>query len=131
MREHKFRGKSLDNGWVYGDLVTASSPHITIWTQQGNRVEVIPETVGEFIGLTDKNGVEIYTGDYLRCKQYIGGNLVDYRYELGYVEFVYGAFGLHRKQGFYRPFKDWLEDYELEIIGSIYDNSSLLEGTNA
>ena len=75
----------------------------------------------------DWHGREIYEGDYLRCKQYIGGNFVEYCYESGYVEFVHGAFGLHRKQGFYRPFKDWLEDYELKVIGSIHDNPDLME----
>ena len=47
----------------------------------------------------------------------------------GYVEFKYGAFGLHRKieqenykvDDYYRPFKDWLEDYELEVIGNIHE----------
>lgn len=88
----------------------------------------------QFTGLRDSkrteeypNGQEIYEGDYLRCKKYIGGNFVEYCYELGYVEFIHGAFGLHRKQGFYRPFKDWLEDYELEVIGNIYENPELLE----
>jgi uncharacterized phage protein (TIGR01671 family) len=81
----------------------------------------------QYTGLKDKNGKEIYEGDYLRCKQYIGGNFVEYHLELGYVEFVHGAFGLHRKQGFYRPFKDWLEEYELEVLGNIHDNPELLE----
>ncbi|MHC5227553.1 YopX family protein [Enterococcus sp. LJL99] len=78
-------------------------------------------------GLKDKNGVEIFEGDYIQCKQYVGGNFVEYLYEVGYVEFKVAAFGLHRKQGFYRPFKDWLEDYEYEIQGNIYQNPELLK----
>ena len=77
--------------------------------------------------LHDKTGREIYEGDIVRCKKYIGGKFVEYCYEFGYVEFVYGAFGLHRRQGFYRPFKDWLEDYEFEVIGNIYQNGDLLD----
>lgn len=40
----------------------------------------------------------------------------------------HGAFGLHRKQGYYRPFKDWLEDYEYEVIGNVFDTPELMEG---
>ena len=41
----------------------------------------------------------------------------------------HGVFGLHRIKydAYYRPFKDWLEDYEYEVIGNIFDNPELLE----
>ena len=79
-----------------------------------------------YIGISDDNRLDIYEGDYLRCKKYIGGNFAEHSYERGYVEFICGAFGLHRKQGFYRPFNHWFEDYELEIIGNIHENPELL-----
>jgi uncharacterized phage protein (TIGR01671 family) len=80
----------------------------------------------QYIGLRDaKTGKEIYAGDILLCKKYVGGNFCEYSYEKGYVEFKHGAFGLHRNEGYYRPFKDWL--YELEIIGNIFENPELLE----
>lgn len=81
----------------------------------------------QYTGLRDETGKKIYQGHILLCKKYIGGNFCEYFYEKGYVEFKHGAFGLHRKEGYYRPFKDWLEDYELEIIGNIYENQELLE----
>lgn len=92
------------------------------------RVEVDPETVGQYTGRTDKNGKKIYEGDYIIASQEIQGNFVDKVIEMGYVEMKHGAFGLHRKQVWYRPIKDWLEDYEYEVIGNIHDNPELLKG---
>lgn len=140
MREIKFRGKRLGNGeWVCGHhakdmnyVGTDQFEYIDCiidrskGPSEGMWFEVDPKTIGQFTGLHDKNGKEIYEGDYLRCKKYIGGNFVEHCYELGYVEYVHGAFGLHRKHGFYRPFKDWLEDYDIEIIGNVHENPELV-----
>lgn len=128
-REIKFRGKRLDNGeWVQGYfLVAAGMPFISAFGER-SPILVIPETVGQYTGLKDKNSKEIYEGDVMVCRQYIGGNFIDYCIERGFVEMLHGAFGLHRKQGYYRPFKDWLEAYEYEIIGNIHDNPELMEG---
>ena len=141
MREIKFRGLNTRGEWVYGSLVQTTSfcvQHSKTWIVErafGNggwfnvqcRQYVRPATVGQFTGLRDKSGVEIYEDDILRCSKYIGGNFVERCYEHGYVEFVFGSFGLHRKQGFYRPFKDWFDDWELEVIGNIHENPELLE----
>ena len=135
MREIRFRGiLKADNlpyyhkgQWVYGDYVRLCDgkrniPHIY------GCGEIEANTVGQYIGLVDKNGKEIYEGDYVVCRQAIQGNFIDEHIEMGYVEMKHGAFGLHRKQGYYRPFKDWLEDYEYEVIGNIHDNPELLKG---
>ena len=146
MREILFRGKSVNDGeWAYGSLVvTTLEPvddapikhyHIEDMTigcfpnefQSGLSETVDPNTVGQFTGLTDKNGKKIFEGDIVVCRQEISGNWIDYCVEIGFVEMKHGAFGLHRKQGYYRPFKDWLEDYEYEVIGNIHDNPELLE----
>lgn len=87
--------------------------------------EIDPETLCEFTGIYDKDGNKIWENDVIVCKQYIGGNYMDYCIEKGYVDMKHGAFGLHREQGYYRPFKDWLEDYNYEVIGNIIDNSEL------
>lgn len=134
MREILFRAKAKDDGmWIegfpdriydYGGLVWNMHPFNT-------NIEITrsiePKTIGQFTGLADKNGKKIFEGDIVVCRKEINGNWIDYCVEIGFVEMKHGAFGLHRKQGYYRPFKDWLEDYEYEVIGNIHDNPELLE----
>lgn len=152
MREILFRGKRKDTGkMVYGFLIMnacskAENGRLICYTRpeiipvgeigeadydgDGNYYEytVLPETVGQYTGLTDKNGKKIFEGDIVICRQEINGNFIDTHIEKGYVEMKHGAFGLHRKQGYYRPFKDWLEHYSYEVIGNIHDNPELLKG---
>lgn len=132
MREFLFRGKDKHTGeMIFGTLDNIDEPYQILFRNpnRNNNVEthtVIAETVGQFTGLTDKNGTRIFEGDIVICKKEICGNFIDSCVEIGFVEMKHGAFGLHRKQGYYRPFKDWLEDYEYEVIGNIHDNPDIL-----
>lgn len=144
MREILFKAKRLDNGeWVEGSLISTEDnsgfilrsktkafiPKGTNTFCSTECYEIDQTTLCRYTGLVDKNGQKIWENDILKCKKYIGGNFVDYCIEVGYVEMKHGAFGLHRikNDAYYRPFKDWLEDYEYEVVGNIFDDKELLE----
>lgn len=133
MREIKFRGKRVDNGeWVYGNLITTSNGYHFIDTHnelyedepylfRDNtdmiRVavsKVIPETVGQFTGLKDKNGVEIYEGD-----------ICEYGFNAVLCEWFKGGFWLNGSQKG-ANYNIHLGN-NIYVIGNIHDNPELLK----
>ena len=146
MREILFRAKRIDNGeWTEGYVFELQpSQYVICDRKQYDRAsalpvweflrycthEINPETLCQYTGLKDKNGNRIWENDIVVCKQYIDGNFIDYHIEFGFVEMKHGAYGLHRDRpdAYYRPFKDWLEDYEYEVLGNVFDNPELLKG---
>ena len=100
MRTIKFRGKRIDNrNWVYGDLIHYDSGQVAIlkpFSEYGyeateiiNRDLVDPATVGQYTGLTDLRGKEIYEGDCLRIGFHVYlvvWNELELRYGLNSVQ---------------------------------------------
>ena len=125
MREILFRGKRVDNehGWVYGDYNDFSKGKLTLFYKifigtSSAKHAVLPETVGQYTGVKDENGIKIFEGDILSAQ---------FDEELrGHV--CWNDYGWHIKIGsrFCPLERDWIRHY-FKIIGNIHDNPKLLE----
>lgn len=122
-REIKFRGFSKrfrPNEWFYGDLVNYRSEKYIlpegqdVWDIIGDGVEVHSESVGQFTGLYDKNGVEIYEGDVLEIQE-----------ERSVVFFEEGCFFVKFKAGRYKV--GVYDPAYISVIGNIHKNPELLK----
>lgn len=130
MRTMKFRGKSFEGEWVYGDLhLNCKFPHIH--TEERRSIPIDTTTIGQYTGLTDKNGKEIYEGDIVRhhWKDPVFGDLVETgQFVHSTICFNNGAFVVnYRLQGEYIYLQDFVRLKCLEVVGNIHDNPEMLE----
>lgn len=138
MREILFRGKRADNGeWIYGSLLVdypccknGVDETVKLYSildfktneEEVKKVEVIPETVGQYIGLTDKNGKKIFEGDIVIDEQ------SGYEYIIKWFQ-EYACYALADKRGnmVFDAYEIDMFLNDLIVVGNIHDNSEYME----
>ena len=129
-REILFRGKRADTKeWIYGDVQqNVDAVKIREQEQSIQRIAksfvVIPETVGQYTGLTDIHGVKIFEGDIIEA--HFDELFPDLAKTLIVVWSDYGWFGRDMEGNVDSLEQKWVSDF-FEIIGNIHDNPDLLE----
>ena len=143
MREILFRGKSIKtNQWIYGGfhiwekrqvcalsndslkddeisyVITVNSFADWNMPRTMQAVEVIADTVGQYTGLTDRNGNKIFEGDIV--------NILTENEEIGVIVYEDGGFIVHADK-FSIDFINNINGTDVEVLGNKYDNPKLME----
>ena len=136
-REIKFRGKRVDKEeFAFGDLLTGMGykkgrffvlPHLSYYPSDCHSVdgyEVIPETIGQYIGLKDQNGKEIYEGDIIECwSEGLKARGV-VRHRIDGLWIMYPAW---QNTKMWHLMPDQNGNTTVEVLGNIHDNPELLK----
>lgn len=129
MREILFRGRDISGQWHYGVPLIFTEDFVCITAPHTFNKKVETETLGQYTGLTDKNGKKIFEGDIISIQFVEDEYFVEDRiyYENGEVYFDTEHYGWYVR--FYDDFLSLWEydDSEIAVIGNIYDNPELME----
>jgi uncharacterized phage protein (TIGR01671 family) len=142
MREFKFRGKTINGEWEYGNLAIISRKIgiIEAGSYISNRVglpfsyQVRSETVGQYIGLEDSNGNEIYEDDIVKITYFVKGFGIETEQETVVARIVFrvecSAYALYwiNSNGFEDGW--YLSDMEyehIEVVGNCHDSPELIK----
>lgn len=143
MREILFRGKAINrnkgyhktkykNGdWVYGLLTNMYDEQFEnlpaeITNEYGiSGIEIDHKTIGQYTGLTDKNGNKIFEGDIVYCKSRLDNANMVVIFECGQFRMILSEnyYSYQTNSGFYD-----INCFDKEVIGNIHDNPELLKG---
>lgn len=156
MRDILFRGKRIDSGdWVYGFYAHipcgrfGKDEHLIQQIKKDGKigilVDVDPDTVGQYTGLTDRIGVKIFEGDIVKLlafddeEKYLFevkfgkcGGVQNVLHDVGYIGFYLASINSTAKQydsfGLRNDILYWVnEKFSISVIGNVHDNPELLE----
>ena len=145
MREYMFHGKRVDNGeWVEGCLIHQGNHYLILQDESklhpmdvpyindlgcidGYATPVIPESVGQYTGMNDKNDRKIFEGDIIRLDEYVKStfDVNDGVVKYGWGGFYIGDFSTLNSLNALATFDGVLRG---EVIGNVFENADLLEG---
>ena len=124
MREIMFRGKYGNNPWLYGSLVTKNRNNNGIQERNSSVTILVDDgSIGQYTGMNDSTGKEIYEGDIVRTSDnddelaVVEWDDEDLRFTVTHGNVVNGL-----GEGYYSR--------EVEVVGNIYDNPELLGGAD-
>lgn len=139
MREILFRGiNAVTKEWIIGNLFQRDEQ---AFIMADNYVtEVIPETVGQFTGLTDRNGKRIFEGDICKTKNQLGESIIVVKYGVFRPEFFYDCAencGYNIKNNLFGLYAESVDGEKIifpdnvryaEVIGNVHDDPELIGG---
>ena len=139
-REILFRGKRTDNGeWVEGLLfyshglgvykITKSNGWIPSYSnpdegESTEYIDIISDTVCQFTGITDKNGIKVFEGDIAK---YYNPYSKQWYIQIVMWDKMFASFGFFTEDSEWCKENDWLKIESIEVIGNIHDNKDLLK----
>lgn len=132
-REFKFRGKLEYNGkWIYGDLLQYENEDVAIFgeklssfgcecTEMSKRDRVIPDTIGQYTGLKDKDGNKIFEGDIVTISNNLKAVVIWFNGSFRFKD------ELSCKATYFDDIGVIMRDYDVQVVGNIHDNPELIK----
>lgn len=132
MREIKFRGKTKDGEWVYGYVDATAYKDLVVIHSETTTYEVLSETVGQYTGLEDEDGKDIYEGDIVKVHESpfeltdIGIVVYDSTRARFYIQGHAFKCNFIKVNTYNDGYCTVELKYDYMVVGNVYDNPELL-----